>query len=108
MSVDYKLIGSRIRERRKSQKKTQEMLAEALSVSVGYVSQIERGVTKVSLDTLSNICFFLSCDLSQLLSGANPQQQAYLNAELEEASKKLNDQQKKFLLAFIDLLSNNS
>ena len=46
MHVDYKLIGGRIKERRKARGMTQEQLAEALSVTVGYVSQMERGVTR--------------------------------------------------------------
>ena len=53
MSVDYAAIGQRIKGRRREQKRTQEWLAEQLQVSVGYISQIERGVTKVNLDTLS-------------------------------------------------------
>lgn len=55
MSVDYAAIGQRIKGRRREQKRTQEWLAEQLQVSVGYISQIERGVTKVNLDTLSEI-----------------------------------------------------
>ncbi len=46
MSMDYNLIGSRIKQRRREAMLTQENLAEKLSVSVGYVSQIERGITK--------------------------------------------------------------
>ena len=43
MSIDYKIIGKRIKERRKICQITQETLAEKLGVSVGYISQIERG-----------------------------------------------------------------
>ena len=45
MSVDYQLIGRRISQYRRAERKTQENLAEGLGVSVGYISQIERGVT---------------------------------------------------------------
>ena len=41
MNVDYKLIGSRIKAERKKLGITQEVLAEKLDVSIGYVSQIE-------------------------------------------------------------------
>ena len=44
MNVDYGAIGQRIKQVRRSRDMTQERLAEALSVSVGYISQIERGV----------------------------------------------------------------
>ena len=55
MAVDFFTIGQRIQKRRKMLRKTQEQMAEALSVSVGYVSQLERGVTKNSMDTLTEI-----------------------------------------------------
>ena len=48
---------------------TQERLAEALSVSVGYISQIERGVTKINLDTLAAVAAHLNCELSELVTG---------------------------------------
>ena len=50
--MDYGAIGQRIKQVRRSRDMTQERLAEALSVSVGYISQIERGVTKINLDWL--------------------------------------------------------
>ena len=68
MSVDYAAIGQRIKGRRREQKRTQEWLAEQLQVSVGYISQIERGVTKVNLDTLSEIGASLGCDLGELVT----------------------------------------
>ncbi len=43
MNVDYFAIGQRIKQVRRDRGMTQERLAEALSVSVGYISQIERG-----------------------------------------------------------------
>ena len=55
MNVDYSAIGQRIKRSRRARGMTQEHLAEALTVSVGYISQIERGVTKISLDTLAAV-----------------------------------------------------
>lgn len=59
MSVNYKLIGLRIQQCRKQQKKTQEMIAEYLNVTVGYISQLERGITKINLGTLDKIANYL-------------------------------------------------
>ena len=64
MNVDYGAIGRRIKQVRRSRDMTQERLAEALSVSVGYISQIERGVTKINLDTLAAVAAHLICVLS--------------------------------------------
>lgn len=107
MGVDYKLIGSRIKAKRKAEGKTQEQLAEKLSVSVGYVSQLERGVTKISLDTLSEICAILNGDMSFFITGTVTEQQAYLQDELIEKYSKLNQTQKRMILEFLDVFIKN-
>ena len=78
MSVDYRLIGSKIQNTRKQKKITQEQLAEHLDVSVGYVSQMERGITKINLDRLSEIADYLECDITSLLSGSSHFSPEYL------------------------------
>lgn len=108
MSVDYKLIGGRIKTKRKAAGKTQEQLAEKLSVTVGYVSQLERGVTKISLDTLSEICSILNCDMSFFITGTATGENAYLQDELIEKYSALTQTQKKTILDFIDILIKNS
>ena len=50
MTLNYKIIGSRIKIRRKMKDVTQEQMAEDLNLSVGFISQLERGICKVSLD----------------------------------------------------------
>ena len=97
MSVDYQLIGRRISQYRRAERKTQENLAEGLGVSVGYISQIERGVTKVSLDTLSNIAQLLDCDMTELLDGTAYGRRDYMNDELKQLESGLTDRQKKLL-----------
>lgn len=104
MSVDYKLIGSRIKTKRKAAGRTQEQLAEKLSVTVGYVSQMERGVTKINLDTLSEICAVLNCDMSFLVAGTAEGENAYLQNELISKYSALTQTQKKITLDFMDIL----
>ncbi len=104
MSVDYLRIGQRIKAKRKSQGKTQENLAEALSVSVGYISQIERGVTKISLDTLSEISVFLGCELTEFLAGVTPGQKRYLSSELQEIYRNLNEEKRSMLLEIAEVI----
>ena len=69
MTVDFHAIGQRIRQKRREKHMTQEALAEALSVSVGYVSNMERGITKISLTTLAKIAGAVDCELGELVSG---------------------------------------
>ena len=58
-NIDYILIGKRIKAARKALGMTQEKLAEELDVSIGYISQVERGVTKISLDLLGALSSIL-------------------------------------------------
>ncbi|MBQ9785651.1 MAG: helix-turn-helix transcriptional regulator [Clostridia bacterium] len=104
MNADYKLIGSRIKSIRKTQNMTQEQLAEHLGVSVGYISQVERGITKINLDLLASITGVLSCDLSELVAGAAAGTKNYLSAEIAADFDKLNTENKRLAVSFIRLL----
>lgn len=108
MSVDYKLIGGRIKTKRKAAGKTQEQLAENLSVTVGYISQLERGVTKINLDALSEICSALNCDMSYFITGSATGESTYLQDELIKKYSLLSQAQKRLVLDFIDILIKNT
>lgn len=107
MSVDYKLIGKRIQQKRKQLGKTQEAFAEDLSVSVSYVSQFERGKTKLSLNKLSEISVKLNCDLSFLVSGVTIEYETYAYNELLNKYFKLEQNNRKNILDFMDVMINN-
>lgn len=49
-------IGKKIKLARKKSKYTQEQLAEKLSLSSRYISQLERGIAFGSASTIINIC----------------------------------------------------
>lgn len=108
MGMDYKIIGTRIQEKRKSLHLTQENLAEKLSVSVGYISQIERGITKVNLDMLSEIAVQLNCDICDFLSNASAAKGNYLDMDIQQAVESLNSKDKKILLEVAEVLKNNA
>ena len=105
MTIDYPLIGARIRTARKEKALTQEALAEVLGVSVGYVSQVERGVTKISLDLLGSLSGILGKDLSYFVSQAGTANQGYLQSELSKEAEGLSDRDKRILRELIRLLS---
>lgn len=105
MSVDYSVIGRRIKQRRRDMGATQDRLAEALGVSVGYISQIERGVTRVNLDTLSRIAVFLRCDVGELVSGSTVENGQYLSGELTQVYGAMDDRQRRLLLQIAEILT---
>ncbi|EJQ42373.1 hypothetical protein IEE_03938 [Bacillus cereus BAG5X1-1] len=65
--MDYKKLGSRIREERLKLNLTQEILAEDIDISVSYMGQIERGERNLSLDTLVKLAYRLSVTIDYLL-----------------------------------------
>ena len=97
MSIDYKLLGNRIKEQRIAKGTTQEHFAEQMDVSVGYVSQMERGITKISLERLSIVADYLNCDMGLLLEGVNSNDETYLEKDFQILYKRLSVYEKKML-----------
>jgi len=87
MNIDYKIIGNRITKGRKLKNYTQENLAEYLGVSVSFVSRIERGATKLSLETLAKICTILDTSPSYILTGVVSSTDDYLKGEIADMLK---------------------
>lgn len=97
MSIDYKLIGSRIKKHRLLMGKTQEQFAEYLDVTVGYVSQMERGITKISLDRLSTIAEYLNCPMTDLISDVSTHDKNYMTSEFLDSYLQLTPKEKSIV-----------
>lgn len=69
MSAFYQNIGKRISRLRKENKLTQLQLAEALDISVKHMSEVERGITCLSLEKLNLLCEILPVSLDYLIRG---------------------------------------
>ena len=104
MNIDYKLIGSRIKKERNKKGQTQETLAEALDVSIGYVSQVERGITKISLELLGSISVILECDIAQLITESEKNSAHYIESDIMKNISKLSARKRALLNEFIALL----
>ncbi|MPZ85034.1 MAG: helix-turn-helix domain-containing protein [Actinophytocola sp.] len=60
-------IGDRLRHARTNQRRTLREVSRAARVSLGYLSEVERGRKEASSELLSAICDALELPLSQLL-----------------------------------------
>lgn len=96
--IDYNLIGERIKSTRKEKGITQEAIAEKLDFSVGYISQLERGITKINLDTLGKISDVLNTDVSFLISGISPSNGHYGAEEISLLVNQLDGAERKILI----------
>ena len=105
MNVDYKLIGQRIKRERKARGITQEALAERLNVSIGYVSQVERGITKISLDLLGAIAGILGCDIATFITESATATAGYMESELFNEFRRLDPKKRRLVLEMIRLFN---
>ena len=104
MEVDYKLIGRRIKNERLNLGLTQETMAERLDVTNGYVSQVERGITKISLELLAKIAVVLDKDISFFVSGSAIESENYMLDGITPAFKQLSKRDKKLVSDIIRIM----
>lgn len=71
MPLDYKIIGSNIKTRRKELHVTQQQMADDLFLSLSLISKLERGVKSVSLDTFYSIAEYLHTSIADLTADPN-------------------------------------
>lgn len=65
--MNYELIGQRIKEKRKDMNISQVQMANYLHFSYQHISNIERGITGISLDLLIRISDLLQVSVDYLL-----------------------------------------
>jgi len=78
-------------------------MAEKLNVSIGYISQVERGITKISLDLLGAISSILDCDVAFLISESAINSNDYMESEIVNEIKKLDNKKRKYILEIIKI-----
>lgn len=65
------VIGSNLRAHREDQKRSLRDVSASARVSLGYLSEIERGRKEASSELLACICDALDLELADLLDGAS-------------------------------------
>jgi len=100
-----KEIGHRITMLRYEKKITQAELAEKLDISVKHCSEVERGLSSLSLEKLINICPILSTNLDYLVRGIDKRPHAMHNVPLAfwEVFNSDDEKQKADLIKIINL-----
>lgn len=75
--IDYRLIGGRIAAQRRRLGLTQEHVAERADITTVYLSKIENGHVRPTVDILDAICAAVGCDLGAVLLDASPASDRY-------------------------------
>lgn len=99
--LNYMAIGRRIGNYRKEKNITQATLSELLNVSESYISQVERGVAKISLSRLSSIAKILDVDIAFLVSDHIVMTNPVVNSEIFEITKNWSEEQIQFLIELL-------
>lgn len=97
MSLDYNIIGSRIKDARRAKKLTQEALSEQLDLSVAFLSRVERGSSHINLKRLNQICDILEVSEGYILNGVDNTKSNYLDKEFSELLKKASPEKQKMI-----------
>lgn len=104
-NVDYATIGQRIREVRMQRGLTQEGLADAVDLSVTYISNIENVHTKVSLPTLVTIAQVLNVSVDYLLYDNLPVVQESCDAKCKQLLDRCSEKKKELALKLLEVLA---
>ncbi len=67
------VIGEELRRRRQEQQRTLREVSRVAQVSLGYLSEVERGQKEASSELLASICAALDASLSDLLIDVSAQ-----------------------------------
>ncbi|MDO5286987.1 MAG: helix-turn-helix transcriptional regulator [Actinomycetia bacterium] len=71
------VLGESLREQRMAQGRTLREVSSGASVSLGYLSEVERGQKEASSELLASICAALEVPLSVVLDDASRRLAAY-------------------------------
>ena len=81
--IDYNIVWSRIRQYRIEKGITQEELAFEINTSAAYISNIERGIKKPSLQKLSEIADVMQVTVNDFIYTTSHISNSFLDLEFQ-------------------------
>ncbi len=105
MAIDYQTIGRRLQDSRKKNHMTQEVLAEQVGITVVYLSKVENGRVRPTLELLDSLCDNLGISLSSLLTGIEIQKDEYANERIVALLRSCTPDIKEAALDILERLS---
>lgn len=108
VTVNYKDVGNKIRERRNFLKVTQENLANDINVSASFISDIENGRRKMSLETMIKISIALKTSLDYFVLDNVKDIKTKNNIKFDELKNILETVDEKKESIFLDFAINSA
>lgn len=97
MSIDYTIVGERLKKARLAKHLTQEKIAEQMDVSVAFLSRIERGSSHINLKRLSELCAILDVSEGYILSGSSESSKNYLAEDFKKLLESCSPEKQKLI-----------
>lgn len=108
VTVNYEDVGNKIRERRNFLKVTQENLANDINVSASFISDIENGRRKMSLETMIKISIALKTSLDYFVLDNVKDIKTKNNIKFDELKNILETVDEKKESIFLDFAINSA
>ena len=108
VTVNYESLGNKIRERRNFLKVTQENLANDINVSASFISDIENGRRKMSLETMIKISIALKTSLDYFVLDNVKDIKTKNNIKFDELKNILETVDEKKESIFLDFAINSA
>lgn len=108
VTVNYENVGNKIRERRNFLKVTQENLANDINVSASFISDIENGRRKMSLETMIKISIALKTSLDYFVLDNVKDVKLKNNIKYDELKNILETVDEKKESVFLDFAINSA
>lgn len=106
MEVDYKAIGKYIRFYRIESGYTQEELANLVNISIPHMSNIERGLTKVSFQTLVNVVEALDISFDNMMFNNSNQSVKKQNSVFDSIVKDCSQRERAIIIDVVQSMVN--
>lgn len=101
LGIDYKAIGARLRVSRLKKNIKQEEVANLLDTTQSFISSMETGYKKPSLNTLIKLCRIYEISFDSILFDNLPHLKQSLNPDFDEILSDCNENERVFLLLLL-------
>lgn len=106
--INLKVIGQRLKTKRKELHITQDMMAKQLNITTFFISRIENGKTNMSIEVLYDIYQYLELDIADVVKDSNPVSKSYLDSDIKQRLNQLTPKEKDMILDIMDTFIKHS
>ncbi len=107
MSLDYRIIGKRIKEERMNKHLTQEEMSDLIDTSVAFYSRLETGKTPINLKRMVQIAEILDKPVGYFITGITENTENYLSQDFKNILEKCTPQKQRFIYEVAELVANH-